>query len=239
MSFAEKLLQAYFNYVYNPVYDFTTGRLNRYQKLQGSCINKLDLKEGDKILCVGLGTGNEILHILRKNSNVKIVGVDYSNTALRKAYKKALKSGKEIDLFLMDARHLEFPAESFDKVLCLHVIDFVGESKEVNSEIIRVLKKGGQYVITYPSDKEGPNLGRNLLKDSLLSSLSSGKHTLKAYLEFAAQFVVGCVYLPLLLRPKKRFYSRHELESILFKLADDFKIEEEPVYQDFIVYGIK
>jgi len=240
MSFATKLMQAYFNYAYNPVYDFTTARLSLYRKLQGRCVSRLELRDNDKVLCVGLGTGNEIFHILQMNRNVDIIGIDYSSTALRKAYKKALRLGKEIELFLMDARSLEFAAGSFDKVICLHVMDFIEENREVTSEILRVLKKGGQFVITYPSDKEGPKLGWNLLKDRLRNNPSSGKYSIRAFLEFVAQVVVGSVYLPLLLRPKKRFYSCGELEAIITELTTaDFQIEEEVVYQDFIVYGRK
>jgi len=65
MTFAGKLTRVYFDVVYNRVYDFTTGRLNRYRRLQRMCVGKLGLKNHDKVLCVGLGTGNEVLHILR------------------------------------------------------------------------------------------------------------------------------------------------------------------------------
>ena len=233
-------MQAYFNYAYNPVYDFTTARLNRYRKLQQRCVGKLELEDNDRVLCIGLGTGNEIFYILEMNRNVGIVGVDYSHTALQQAYKKALALGREIEVLAMDARRLEFTAGSFDKVLCLHVMDFLADNREVTSEILRVLKRGGQFVITYPSDKEGPKLGFNLLKDGIHSNLDSGKHRIKAVFEPLAQIVVGIVYLPLLFRPKKRFYSRSQLEAIITELTTrDFQIEEDPVYQDFIVYGKK
>ena len=240
MSFAEKLMQAYFNSVYNPVYDFTTGGLSLYQKLQTTCISKLELKDNDKVLCVGLGTGNEISRILDVNTNVNIVGVDYSSTALRKAYQKALRLGKEIELLAMDVRCLQFSTGSFDKVVCIHVMDFVEENKEVTSEILRVLRNGGQFVITYPSEKEGPKLGCNLLRDRIRSQLDSRKHPIQAFLELVAQMVVSFVYLPLAVRPNKRSYSRHKLETMIAQLViGDFRIEEDAVYQDFIVYGRK
>ncbi len=52
---------------------------------------------------------------------------------------------------------------------------------------------------------------------------------------------MGFVYLPqLIFRPKKRVYSRRELKAMIAQLTDGgFQIEEEPVYQDFIVYGRK
>jgi len=240
MNFSRKLTQTYFNIAYNQVYDFTTARLNRYRKLQERCVGKLELKDNDKLLCLGIGTGNELFHILEMSRNVSITGVDYSSTALRKAYKKALRLGKEIELLVMDARKLEFAAGSFDKVLCLHVMDFIAENKEVTSEILRVLKKTGQFVITYPSDKEGPKLGFNLLKDGIHSNLDSGKAGIMAFFELITQMMVGIVYLPLLFRPNKRFYSLSQVEAIIAEATTgDFQIEEDTVYQDFIVYGKK
>jgi ubiquinone/menaquinone biosynthesis C-methylase UbiE len=240
MNTTKKLMQAYFNYVYNPVYDFTTGQLSRYHHLQKRCVGKLDLKDRDRVLCVGVGTGNEILHIFRRNRNVGIVGVDYSHTALNRASKKAQAFSKEIQLLLMDARHLRFPAGSFDKVLCIHVMDFVQENEKVTNEILRVLKDGGQFVITYPSAKEGPRLGISLLSDNVRHSINSGKHWGRALLECLAQTLVGIVYLPLLCRPKRKSYSRSELEAMITQLATgDCQIEEDTVYQDFIVCGEK
>ena len=238
MSFTRKLMQAYFDYVYNPVYDFTIGQLNRYRKLQERCVGKLELKDNDRVLCVGLGTGNEIFHILEINRNVDIVGVDYSHTALQKAYKKALALGKEIELLLMDARHLQFPGGNFDRVVCLHVMDFILDNERVTSEIVRVLKQAGQFVITYPSEKEGAKLLANILKDWFHHNISSRNYII-GLLTFLVQMLMGILYLPLVFR-RKRSYSHRELRAMFAELTSgDFEIEEYPAYQDFIVYGSK
>ncbi|TET41722.1 MAG: methyltransferase domain-containing protein, partial [Dehalococcoidia bacterium] len=140
----------------------------------------------------------------------------------------------------MDAQHLEFPAGTFNKVLCLHVMDFVEDNWQATSEIFRVLKDGGQFVITYPSDKDGLNLGRNLLRDAVRTELSTGKHRNKAILGLIAHILTGFVYLPLILRTKKRAYTRRELRALIAHSTNGgFKIDEDPVYQDFIVYGRK
>jgi len=240
MSFNKKVIRAYFNFVYNPIYDFTTARLHRYHKLQQTCIGKLEFKNNDTILCVGVGTGNEIVRILEMNKKVNIVGVDYSGSALQKAHAKAIMSGRQIKVINMDAQHLEFPAGTFDKILCLHVMDFVEDNRQATSEIFRVLKDGGQFVITYPSDKDGLNLGRNLLRDAIRTNLSTGKHRSKAILGLIAHILTGFVYLPLILRTKKRAYTRCELRALIAHSTNGgFKIDEDPIYQDFIVYGRK
>lgn len=241
MSLAEKLMQAYFNLVYNPVYDFTTARLSRYLKLQQVCISKLEFNDNDSVLCVGVGTGNEVLHILQANRSVSIVGVDYSEAALHRAYAKALQLGKKIKVLNMDARHLEFSPGTFDKVLCIHVMDFLQDCQQVTNEVFRVLREGGQFVITYPSDKEDIKLGSGLLKDAVNNGLASGKNRFRVILGLMPRMLLGFIYLPqMVFRPKENVYSRRKLKAMIDSLANGgFQIKEDPVYQDFIVYGRK
>ena len=234
-----KLMRAYFDFMYNPVYDLTTAQRGLYQRLQTTCVDKFKFHDGDRVLCAGVGTGNEVVHILRRNNKANIVGVDYSGTALRKAYRKALELDARIDVFTMDVRNLKFATETFDKVICLHVMDFIPDYEKATAEIIRVLKRGGEFVITYPSEKEGSRLGINLLKDSIHQNLGAGNH-IKGFPRFLAQIAMSTVYIPLLLRSKKRPYSCNELEAMFLKLTTgDFHIEAYPMYQDFIVYGRK
>jgi len=236
MSFAEQLLKAYFNYIYNPVYDATTARLHHYHELQAKCISLLGLNDGDKVLCVGVGTGNEIMGISQANCSVEIVGIDYSTTALQKARRKARNSGRPVDLRTMDAQQLQFPNGSFDRVICFHVMDFVPDCQRVSSEIMRVLKHGGQFLITYPSKKEGTKLAFNLLKDGIGCKTSRRRY----FMELMMLLTLGAVYLPLLFRPGRKEYSREQLRDMFFTLSTEmFHIEEDPVYQDFIVYGRK
>jgi ubiquinone/menaquinone biosynthesis C-methylase UbiE len=240
MSVVDRLMRAYFNLAYNPVYDFTTARLNRYRQLQRQCVDKLELRDDDKLLCVGIGTGNEIFHILAVNGNVNIVGIDYSKTALQRAQKKALRLGKKIEVLGMDARNLEFASGSFEKVICLHVMDFIEDINKVTDEILRVLKEGGQFVITYPSDKEGTRMGLKLLSDDIRHSIESGKNRVTARAKYLAQLLLNFVYLPLLLRPKRKSYSRHELETMITQFTSSTpQVDEDSVYQDFIIHGRK
>lgn len=240
LALTTKLMRAYFSFIYNRVYDFTTAQRPLYQTLQTTCIDKFTkFNEGDRVLCAGVGTGNEIVHILRRSNKVSILGVDYSATALRKAYKKALALGMRIDVFTTDVRNLEFPTESFDKALCLHVTDFIHDDEKATAEIIRVLKHGGEFVITYPSESENSKLAITLLRDSICQNIRAGSY-LKGLSKLLAQMLMSTVYLPLLLRPKKRKYSREDLRAMFVKLVTgDFYIEAYPMYQDFIVYGRK
>jgi ubiquinone/menaquinone biosynthesis C-methylase UbiE len=192
------------------------------------------------VLCVGVGTGNEILRILARNPNIKITGIDYSAKALKKAAEKALRQGKTIQTFEMDARNLDFKPASFDKVLCIHVMDFIENQDTVTGEIFRVLKKGGQFVITYPSTKENVKSGFSLFKNTINFRLNSGGNRFLTLLKGVIQMLVSIVYLPLFLRSKRKSYTYEELNKMVNSFGIiDFQIEEKTDYWDYIVSGIK
>lgn len=239
VGFSTELVKLYFDFVYNPIYDITTAQFSAYRSWQIKCISKFKFEEGDSVLCVGIGTGNEIPYILDRHREIEIAGVDTSERALRRAYQKGLKRGKEVKVARMDAQNLQYPPGSFHKVLCLHVMDFIEDDGKATSEILRVLKEGGQFVITYPSEKEGVKLGVNLLKDSLRHNNNTGKR-IRVLPRLLARIGAGIPYLPLLLRTKQRFYCHQEIETMFNKLKPaNLQIEEYPVYHDFIVYGVK
>jgi len=233
-------IKFYFNGIYNPVYDFINAQMAPYRQLQKKCIEKLELNFSDNrnVLCVGIGTGNEIDHLLQTNDTINITGVDYSETALEKAREKALVHGKRIELLHMNVQELELSDNSFDNVLCLHVMDWVENDKLATTEIMRVLKEGGKFVITYPSDRESVGMGLEVLKNTIRQT-KTGKIRKIVTLLFSS--IIGTfVYLPLLFRPKRRQYSKNELHSFFAGYTNgDFNIEEFPVYQDYIVSGSK
>ena len=237
---AGRLIRAYFDRVYTPLYDFTSSQFPGYGKLQAECLEKLQASDEDRVLCIGLGTGNEVTRLLGTSAGVRIVGADYAPSALLRARKKAAAMGGEITATVMDARHLAFAPESFDRVLCIHVMDFVGEHEKIAREVLRVLRAEGRFVITYPSYREGMRLGLALLKDSVRHHIDSGRHPAMAMLKTLTRALGGIVYLPLMFRPGKRSYSRPELEEMIRGIGvGDCDVEEDTVYNDFIVTGIK
>ena len=233
-------MKTYFNLVYNRVYDFTTAGHAAYHSQQEKCIDKLKLQDNDNLLCIGVGTGHELKRITDRKKKVNIVAIDQSVTALKKAELKTDALDVKPELHLMDARHMEFPAASFDKVLCIHVMEFIRENIQATGEIFRVLRNGGRFAITYPASNEGPGLGLNLLTSNIRSGVDSPAKRFAVLLKSLARVLVGLLYIPLLFRRKRKPYSRPELEQIFGKLTNgNLHIEEDKTYQDFIVYGEK
>ncbi len=73
-----------------------------------------------RILDVGTGTG--FLALILAELGHEVVGLDLSEGMLRVARKKAKQRGLKIQFKLGDAENLPFKDESFDAVICRHLI---------------------------------------------------------------------------------------------------------------------
>jgi hypothetical protein len=119
------------------------------------------------------------------------------------------------------------------------VTDFTTSSGQAASEIVRVLKNGGKFAVTFPSHKEDLSFGVSVIGEAIRYCAASGRYY-RIPLVFLSAVVGTIVYLPFLFRKERREYSRHQLEEMFLPLARDrFDIEEFPAYNDYIVYGMK
>ena len=107
--------------------------------------------ENEKVLDLCTGTATNAITIAKKKANTRIVGIDLSKDMLRVAQNKIRKNGLEnIKLFEMDATHLKFKSNCFDKILIslvLHELDEALASKVI-TEASRGLKDSGEIIIT-------------------------------------------------------------------------------------------
>ena len=237
MSVWQRLTRAYFDAVYNPLYDSTTARLSRYVDSQKEMAALLRVEGQHRVLCVGLGTGNELTSLRARASELDIVGVDVSPAALTRARRKP--AGQGTAFALMDAQQLAFRSASFDRLLCYHVTDFLRDPATATAEMMRVLRPGGRFVISFPAGKEGLGLGTSLLAQGLHNGSPDGASAGRVR-GAAAMLLGGFIYLPLMLRPKPAIFTPGELELLLRPLgARECIIESDPVYRDHLVSGIK
>lgn len=98
---------------------------------------KNELKERKKILDIGCGIGyfEEML------PELNIIGLDNSREMLEEARKS---SGKKF--VFGDAKHLDFPEESFDGAFMVTTLEFLDDYKKVVDEVVRVLEPKGKFV---------------------------------------------------------------------------------------------
>lgn len=122
-----------FSFFY-PLVDFV---LKPQKKVLFDEINGLGA--GD-LLEIGAGNGSHFKYY-RKHA---IVAIDTSEAMLNIARKN---STDNIEVLQMSGEKLLFEAEKFDYVVLAHVIAVVANPEQLLSEILRVLKSGGQLFI--------------------------------------------------------------------------------------------
>lgn len=110
-----------------------------------------DLPADARILCVGVGTGTEIVMLAADHPERTFVGVDPAAAMLDVARDKLVANGLQDRCTLVNGYVSDVPlGENFDAVLCLlvtHFIKDVSERQEMFDAMASRLKKGG-YMIT-------------------------------------------------------------------------------------------
>lgn len=126
-------------------YDKTFGLVTNTARRRA--VREINTWPAKTVLEVGVGTGMA-LEFYRPDLNV--TGVDFSAEMLAKAQAKVNKNAYSHvkSLLQMDARELDFPDNSFDVVVAMHVVSVVPEPERVVAEMARVCKPGGKVLIT-------------------------------------------------------------------------------------------
>lgn len=127
-----------------PIYDMVFGPV--FRRGRSAAIRAAE-RAGASILEVGVGTG---LSLAGYSPNTFLMGVDISGPMLRKAQDRVakLRLGHVRGLAVMDAEKLAFPDESFDVVVAQYVVTAVPHPEKALDEFARVLRPGGEIVIT-------------------------------------------------------------------------------------------
>jgi ubiquinone/menaquinone biosynthesis C-methylase UbiE len=109
----------------------------------------LNIKNNDSILDVGCGGGANISRILRKVSNLKLFGLDYSELSVKKSIKHNKKAidKKQCEIRQGSVSNIPYNDETFDIVTAFETIYFWPDIKNDTKEILRVLKPGGIFFI--------------------------------------------------------------------------------------------
>jgi len=127
-----------------PIYDRTFGAVTNAGRRR--VVNYIT-RRGGSVLEVGVGTGLSLPHY---GADLRVTGIDFSTEMLAKAETRVAEMdlANVAGLRQMDARDLDFPDASFDTVAAMHVLSVVPEPQKVMAEIARVLKPGGEVVIS-------------------------------------------------------------------------------------------
>lgn len=94
---------------------------------------------------------SKILHVaperplfkaIKQKFNCEITGLDNRSKGYKFAYSHEVQQG--------DLRQLPFKDQSFDWIICNHVLEHILEERQALSEIVRVLKPGGRAIVQIP-----------------------------------------------------------------------------------------
>ena len=134
----------------------------------GYFIDIADIKEGEKILDLGSGSGmDSFIAALRTGKNGHVTGIDITDEQLEKATRLVSERGFENVSFVKgNIEQLPFDDATFDAVISNGVINLSPDKEKVFKEAARVLKPGGRMVIAdIVSEKQLPE---NITCDSTL-----------------------------------------------------------------------
>jgi phosphatidylethanolamine/phosphatidyl-N-methylethanolamine N-methyltransferase len=158
------VVQAYGRWA--PIYDLIFGRVFRVGR--SAAVTAAE-SIGGRILEVGVGTGLSLPGYSRRNL---VFGVDISAEMLEKARERVAKL--QLDhvkgLAVMDAEDLDFPDASFDVVVAQYVVTAVPHPEKALDEFARVLRTGGEIVIT---SRIGAEAGLRAVIEKWLMPLTS------------------------------------------------------------------
>jgi phosphatidylethanolamine/phosphatidyl-N-methylethanolamine N-methyltransferase len=134
-----------------PVYDLVFGGVFKNGRQQAILAAE---KVGGRILEVGVGTGISLPRYANEN---RLVGIDISDAMLEKARERVrkLKLHHVEAIEVMDAERLAFADESFDVVVAQYVVTAVPNPEIALDEFARVVRRGGEIIITTRIGAEG------------------------------------------------------------------------------------
>jgi phosphatidylethanolamine/phosphatidyl-N-methylethanolamine N-methyltransferase len=141
--------------ILSPVYDFLFDKI--FYPGRVAAVDLLEIGPGNRVLEVGVGTG---LNLPLYPRDAQITGVDISEEMLKKAHERVTQFGlANVDLRVMDGSKLEFPDNSFDRVIATYVISAVPDPVTTLLEMRRVCRPSGHLVILNHFKSENPVIG--------------------------------------------------------------------------------
>ena len=118
--------------------------------------SKLSMRDNLNILDIGCGGGKNIATWLRKSKNSHVTGLDYSEVSVDESSKKnkwAIKKNR-CEILRGNVAEMPFSDNTFDCVSAFETIYFWPGLEECFTEVNRVLKHGGIFMVCNGSDGE-------------------------------------------------------------------------------------
>lgn len=147
-----------------PVYDLVFGAV--FKRGRSAAIEAAD-RIGGRVLEVGVGTG---ISLPQYSKRCRLTGIDISDGILGKARERAKSLPNVEDIRVMDAEALVYEDGSFDSVVAQYVITAVPNPERALDEFARVVRSGGEIIIT---TRIGAGVGLRGAIEKLLMPITS------------------------------------------------------------------
>ncbi|MFP3089681.1 class I SAM-dependent methyltransferase [Treponema sp. TIM-1] len=118
-------------------------------------LKHLEIRPGDHILDIGCGGGRNVARMLKRASQGRVCGLDYSEVCVEKTKRlnrRAVREGRA-EIRLGSVSENPWPDNSFDLVTAFETVYFWPDFANDLREVLRVLKPGGAFFICNEMDK--------------------------------------------------------------------------------------
>jgi len=145
-----------------------------FQQMLHLTLEEMNPGPGELILDVGCGKAIDGIRLSAKGA--KVVGLEPSRVMIARAREFLSESNSQIVLAQGIGEDLPFKSHSFGKVMCKGALDHFLSPSKTMEEIARVLKPGGEMIISIANfDSLGFRLGKKLYPVTKLLSPSLDK----------------------------------------------------------------
>jgi SAM-dependent methyltransferase len=108
----------------------------------------LALADGDHVLDVGCGTGEDVRTIAGQAPGVSVIGIDAGEDKIREARARTLGLPRPVDFRVGDVYALPFEDETFDACRADRVFHHLVDPQRALAEMARVTRSGGRVVVS-------------------------------------------------------------------------------------------
>lgn len=130
------------------------GMNSGHARLADWGMSHLPETEPSKILELGCGGGRNAGELAKKYPSAKVTAIDYSEVSVAKTreYNKDLISSGRMSVKQGDVSDLRFPVDTYDIATAFETIYFWPGLEKCFSEVFKVLKTGGVFMVVNESD---------------------------------------------------------------------------------------